>query len=132
MDIYLKQASPTAANIHNRWWRERSERNLRIFTAKPSRRPRRWRTQASCKYTPYVRPLRGRFHHHHGGPQASQPSAAQPAVMDIRPLRGRSLANRHRKEKQIVSIVSIVSIVVKTSAREEHKQGKDDFSIIHG
>ena len=26
----LKQASPKAANIHNRWWRERSERNLRF------------------------------------------------------------------------------------------------------
>ena len=63
-------------------------------------RARRGRTQASCLNTQYVRPLRGR-----------------------------SLANRHRKEKQIVSIVSIV---VKTSAREEHKQGKDDFSIIHG
>ena len=28
----LKQASSKRANIHNRWWRERSERNLRIFT----------------------------------------------------------------------------------------------------
>ena len=102
MDIYLKQASPTAANIHNRWWRERSERNLRIFTAKPSRRPRRGRTQASCSNTQYVRPLRGRFHHHHGDRRLrclrllnqrlwifalfEDASAAQPAVKDIRPL----------------------------------------------
>ena len=28
----LKQASPKAANIHNRWWRERSERNLRFHS----------------------------------------------------------------------------------------------------
>ena len=31
----LKQASPKAANIHNRWWRERSERNLRLWTFAP-------------------------------------------------------------------------------------------------
>ena len=35
----LKQASPKAANIHNRWWRERSERNLR-FHRKQVVRPR--------------------------------------------------------------------------------------------
>ena len=35
----LKQASPKAANIHNRWWRERSERNLR-FLRKQVVRPR--------------------------------------------------------------------------------------------
>ncbi len=39
----LKQALPKAANIHNRWWRERSERNLR-FHSKKTRRPRRGRT----------------------------------------------------------------------------------------
>ena len=53
------------------------------------------------------------------GPQASLPAAAQPAVMDVRPLRGRSLANRHRKEKQIVPIVSIV---FKTSASNKPKK----------
>ena len=66
-----------------------------------------------------IRVKRGRFYHHHGGPQASQPSAAQPAVMDIRPLRGRSLASRHRKEKQIVPIVPIV---FKTSASNKPKK----------
>ena len=60
---YLKQASPKAANIHNRWWRERSERNLR-FHSKRTKRPRRGRTQASYANIPYVRPLRGRSYHH--------------------------------------------------------------------
>ena len=59
---YLKRASPKAANIHNRWWRERSERNLR-FQCKLIWRPRRGRTQANCANIPYVRPLRGRFYH---------------------------------------------------------------------
>ena len=62
---YLKRASPKAANIHNRWWRERSERNLR-FHSKTIKRPRRGRTQASCAFTPHVRPLRGRFSIIHG------------------------------------------------------------------
>ena len=60
---FLKQASPKAANIHNRWWRERSERNLR-FHSKITKRPRRGRTQASYANIPYVRPLRGRSYHH--------------------------------------------------------------------
>ena len=32
MVIYLKQASPKAANIRNCWCRERSERNLRFHS----------------------------------------------------------------------------------------------------
>ena len=60
---YLKRASPKAANIHNRWWRERSERNLR-FNSKIIKRPRRGRTQATCANIPYVRPLRGRSYHY--------------------------------------------------------------------
>ena len=47
MDIHLKQASPTAANIHNRWWRERSERNLR-FNSKIKNVPRRGRTSITA------------------------------------------------------------------------------------
>ena len=54
--------SKKAANIHNRWWREQSERNLR-FHSKIIKRPRRGRTQASCSNIPYVRPLRGRSYH---------------------------------------------------------------------
>ena len=61
-DYHLKRASPKAANIHNRWWRERSERNLR-FHSNIIKRPRRGRTWTSFNYTPYVRPLRGRFYH---------------------------------------------------------------------
>ena len=63
IDINLKSASPKAANIHNRWWRERSEWNLR-FHSKITKRPRRGRTQASCANIPYVRPRRGRCYHH--------------------------------------------------------------------
>ena len=61
--LSLARASPKAANIHNRWWRERSERNLR-FQCKLIWRPRRGRTQANCSNIPYVRPLRGRSYHH--------------------------------------------------------------------
>ena len=61
--LSLARASPKAANIHNRWWRERSERNLR-FHSKITKRPRRGRTQASYTNIPYVRPLRGRSYHH--------------------------------------------------------------------
>ena len=61
--LSLARASPKAANIHNRWWRERSERNLR-FHSKKIKRPRRGRTQASSAKTSYVRPLRGRSYHH--------------------------------------------------------------------
>ena len=60
---YLKRASPKAANIHNRWWRERSERNLR-FQCKLIWRSRRGRTQANYANISYVRPLRGRSYHH--------------------------------------------------------------------
>ena len=58
-------------------------------------------------------------------PQASLTSAAQPAVMDIRPLRGRSLASRHRKEKRIVSIV------FKTSASKDQASPNDRFGVKH-
>ena len=51
-------------------------------------------------------------------PQASLPSAAQPAVMDIRPLRGRLLEIPYHKceSSEIKKIVSIVSIVFKNHA----------------
>ena len=38
-----------------------------VKTSASEDRPRRGRTQASRKHTPYVRPLRGRSYPHHGG-----------------------------------------------------------------
>ena len=61
---------------------------------------------------------------HSWGPQASLPSAAQPAVMDIRPLRGRLLEIPYHKceSSEIKKIVSIVSIVFKNNASEKLKK----------
>ena len=55
---------------------------------------------------------------HSWGPQASLPSAAQPAVMDIRRLRRRLLEIPYHKceSSEIKKIVSIVSIVFKNNA----------------
>ena len=113
-----KKTSSKRANIHNRWWRERSERNLRIFTAKPSRRPRRGRTQASCKYTPICSPSSRTIFPSFMGPQASLPSAAQPAVMDIRRLRRRLLEiNVHNKHAKVLLCFSPPSCSGKRQSR---------------
>ena len=61
--LSLARASPKAANIHNRWWRERSERNLRFHIMK-IKRPRRGRTYGIFAQFACVRPLRGRSYHH--------------------------------------------------------------------
>ena len=65
--LSLARASPKAANIHNRWWRERSERNLR-FHKKTIKRPRARlcrlpeQEEGDHKQALNVRPLRGRFY----------------------------------------------------------------------
>ena len=49
---------------------------------------------------------------HSWGPQASLPSAAQPAVMDIRPLRGRLLEIPHHKcESSEIKKLSLLSLL---------------------
>ena len=116
--LSLARTSPKAANIHNRWWRERNERNLRFHSniiKMSSKRANIGNNGTACLCSPSSRTILPSFM----GPQASLPAAAQPAVMDVRPLRGRSLASRHRKEKRIVPIVSIV---FKTSASKERKE----------
>ena len=137
-----KKTSSKRANIHNRWWRERSERNLRIFTAKPSRRPRRGRTQASCSNTQYVRPLRGRFHHHHGDRRLrslrllnqrlwifalfEDASAAQPTVMDIRRRRRRLLEiDEHYKHAKILLCICESSTKKEKKERKRKKERKE-------
>ena len=87
--LLLAKTSPKAANIHNRWWRERSERNLRFHSniiKTSSKRANIGNNGTACLCSPSSRTILPSFM----GPQASLPAAAQPAVMDVRPLRGRS------------------------------------------
>ena len=85
----LKQTSPKAANIHNRWWRERSERNLRFHSniiKTSSKRANIGNNCTACLCSPSSRTILPSVM----GPQASLPAAAQPAVMDVCRLRRRS------------------------------------------
>ena len=85
----LKQTSPKAANIHNRWWRERSERNLRFHSniiKTSSKRANIGNNCTACLCSPSSRTILPSVME----PQASLPAAAQPAVMDVRRLRRRS------------------------------------------
>ena len=83
--LSLARTSPKAANIHNRWWRERSERNLRFHSniiKTSSKRANIGNNGTACLCSPSSRTILPSFM----GPQASLPAAAQPAVMDVRPL----------------------------------------------
>ena len=95
----LKQTSPNAANIHNRWWRERSERNLRFHSniiKTSSKRANIGNNGTACLCSPSSRTILPSFM----GPQASLPAAAQPAVMDVRPLLGRSGKRQSRARRR--------------------------------
>ena len=97
--LSLARTSPKAANIHNRWWRERSERNLRFHSniiKTSSKRANIGNNSTACLCSPSSRTILPSFM----GPQASLPAAAQPAVMDVRRLRRRSGKRQSRARRR--------------------------------
>ena len=97
--LSLARTSPKAANIHNRWWRERNERNLRFHSniiKTSSKRANIGNNGTACLCSPSSRTILPSFM----GPQASLPAAAQPAVMDVRRLRRRSGKRQSRARRR--------------------------------
>ena len=85
-----KRASSKRANIHNRWLSSRRLRSLRspmMRVRSSSKRANIWGMFAACFCSPSLRTSCLLFCEN---PQVTFASLSSPAVMDIRPLRGRS------------------------------------------
>ena len=82
-----KRSSSKRANIHNRWLSSRSLRSPMMMVEPSSKRANIWGMFTACLRSPSSRTS---CRLSCENPQVTFASLSSPAVMDIRPLRGRS------------------------------------------